>query len=440
MAKQTRKYGAKNHKRTKKNKKIQRTKKLIGGEGSGVNNTYVAKHPDSNNSSTTHSPHIYKKVKRTPATTESIYSSMHNPVYSEYATVGSISESEQHEQSVQSNIKEINETYYNNLKELMQLIFDMYKQHFTHITKAELPKDKIELPNTDNENYNYYKFYNTLYKNNKQLENINKDYIKLKKFENFIIKNIINKYFTTNKNNPLVYKKYYKAITSHHKKQIIALKEYANCIISFNMTMERTKKRNIKAHNKKNAEKKEVKAFINFQKCIFEKQANLKQLVYPDTNNNSSSPFKSVVKKNPLYNGSNSHTENLGPLTTTLGYLRSSGPSQTIRNATIISQDFDTIEFIIKDIKGENIKNTKGENIEFKYNVKKFNFEKYLQPTVKIESDPDQYSYFKFSVNDEEIYKQKYIFNVDVKITLIDNLQKNIDEILKFNEETYYDK
>ena len=125
---------------------------------------------------------------------------------------------------------------------------------------------------------------------------------------------------------------------------------------------------------------------------------------------------------------------NFTVLTTSLGFSGSNGPFYYIKNATIISSDFKTIKFIVKDEYSKEIKFTRC------YNTKDFDF-KYEHPELEIKEHPEKYPNMCFYINDELIYEQPQHIIVDVEITVSkDSPITDIEEILDINQDQYCDK
>jgi hypothetical protein len=351
IAKRTRKYGAKNHKRTRRNdrtrrtrrnKRITRTRKLIGvggGRSTKVEpGTRFKLNVNINPSETARTPKIIQSTDSSVSSVQSYQSlSPESEAPNEYAAIPSSSNNSNGGQKVQSYLaseaSEANEApndlqvlpsngsqsdealqnieslyaravsksqrpissppplpprplrrkmfeqrgdnAFKHLNNLMLLIFYMYKQHFTHITnvsESELPEGKLEdLPDENDKYYQYYIIYNDLYDKTTQSTNI-----KL-----FAVTQLIVKYFTKNKNNPINYNTYFNKLESNHKKQIIELKKYIKCSSIY------IKKIQSLSNSKTSKNTRKILDAANkHDKCRLTHYDKLLELVYPKGNTN----------------------------------------------------------------------------------------------------------------------------------------------------------
>ena len=114
-------------------------------------------------------------------------------------------------------------------------------------------------------------------------------------------------------------------------------------------------------------------------------------------------------------------------LTTTLGFISSSGPYYTIRNAKLISTDFNYIQFTIRDENTNEIKYTsKMECNKFNLNDNTYQF------TTK--ADYNKYPYMNFYINKNLLYQQPHHIIIDVDVVIPKTSNKQITDVLELQD------
>jgi hypothetical protein len=128
-----------------------------------------------------------------------------------------------------------------------------------------------------------------------------------------------------------------------------------------------------------------------------------------------------------------SNTKSFRVLKTTLGFSGSNGPFYFIKNADIVSEEFETIKFIVKD-ENKIIKFTRC------YNVNDLDFE-HEHPELEIKAHPTMYPNMCFYISEELIYEQPHHIIIDVEITVPkDSKVTDIEQILDITQDQYCDK